>query len=1810
MKRRVSKNKEEKTPPATSAPQIEPDEPVHETVKRATKKRISRQARAESEAKETNDGRAGDQQTGNGSFVVVGVGASAGGLEAFKQLLTHLPIDTGMAFVLITHLDPKHESILTELLARATRLPVSEVQDGMVVAPDHVYVIPRNTSMAIEGGALRLRPRQEGRGVRRPIDTFLQSLAEDRNTRAIGVILSGSATDGTLGLEAVKAEGGITFAQTPKSAKYDSMPRSAIATGCVDFILSPEEIAKELASISRHPYVVPAATAEPDAEETAQPAGKNGFNRILAVLRRATGVDFSLYKANTLHRRIRRRMILNKLDELEEYARYLRENAAEVENLYQDILINVTSFFRNPEAFEVLKEKIFPRLIEKRTPDEPLRIWTLGCSTGEEAYSIAMAFMEIAGERSGHIPVQIFATDINEKGIERARAGLYSKDIAADVSPERLRRFFTEADGGYRVSKPLRDMCVFARQNVVVDPPFSRMDLISCRNLMIYLEPALQKQILPLLHYALKPTGILWLGSSETTGAAPGLFEPEDKRHRFYARKPAMERPRLGYLTGAKGRKMDRAPSAAEFMGATATNSEKEARREAARIILSRYAPASALINDEMNILQLHGDTTPYLEQSHGRATGNLLKLAHVDLLVALRAVVAEARKDESPVRKENLPVRYNEVTNKVNLEVIPIKHLPSPERHFLALFETAETADQGGMRKAGGRRRKSEEQQIKQLSQELAATRVYLQSVIEEYEAGNEELQSAGEEVQSSNEELQSINEELETSKEELESTNEELTTVNEELNNRNTELGRLNSDLANLLGNVQIPILMLDGQLRIRRFTPAAEKVLKLIPTDVGRPIGDLKLNLDYPDLERLIVEVIDTVSVKEVETRDSAGRWYSLRVRPYKTVDNKIDGAVVALVDIDALKQVERGIKAERDYAEAILRTARDPLVVLSADLRVQTANDAFYKTFKVAPDVTEGRLIYDLGNHQWDIPQLRQLLEEIIPRDSFFNEYEVTHEFQTIGKRAMLLNARRLDNPEGGPERILLGIGDVTQQLEAVAALRESEERFRTLANNAPALIWVTSPAGCEFVNREYLEFLGVGEEEVLGDKWANFVHPEDYEGYVNAFLKTASIRSRFEGEFRFRRRDGEYRWMHTVGTPRFEGSEFRGYVGSTIDIHERKLAETALAQLAAIVESSDDSIISTDSNGIIASWNKGAQKLFGYTAVEVVGKPVTILIPPEWGDEELHILECIRRGEQVDPYETVRRRKDGSEIDIWLTVSPIRDSTGKFIGASKIARDITDRKRAEAVVAQMAAIVESSDDAIISKDLNGIITSWNKGAQKLFGYTAEEVIGKSIRILIPPDRENEESYILDRIRRGEPIDHYETVRRRKDGSEIDISLMVSPIRDKAGKVLGASKIARDITERKRIEIEREELLRRESAARADAEKASRTKDEFLATVSHELRSPLNAILGWARMLSEKQLGQEKTAHAFEVIYRNARAQNQLIGDLLDVSRIISGKLRLELSEVELIPIIEAAMDVVRPAADAKNIRLISTLDPAARLAAVDPDRLQQIVWNLLSNAVKFTPAGGQVAVHLEPEDTRFTITVSDTGEGIEPEFLPFVFDRFRQFEGDAKRTHGGLGLGLAIVRHLVELHGGTISVTSPGKGRGATFTMRFPLRLGRMETSGDERARLEDAGEITRRRDSAPRRLRDLRVLVVDDELDARELLSSILTDYGAEVKSCASAAEALQTLDEWQPDVLVSDIGMPREDGYTFMRKVRARDPERGGRIPAVAVTAYARGRDERMALAAGYQMHIPKPVESDLLAASVASLAGVFSED
>ena len=932
-----------------------------------------------------------------------------------------------MAFVLVQHLDPTRASALTEILSRATAMPIAEVRDGMQVEPNHVYVIPPNTNMAVLHHRLSLMPRTDKHGLHLPIDYFLRSLAEDRRSRAVGVILSGTASDGTLGLKAIKAEGGITFAQDEQSAKYDGMPRSAIVSGFVDCVLPPEGIARELTRLSRHPYVM----LSREAQATEWASGEmDVLNKIFIVLRTHTGVDFTNYKHTTIRRRIQRRMLLHTMDRMDQYVHYLQQHADEVDALYQDLLINVTSFFRDPDAFRVLTKKMFPRLLKNRGADQSLRVWVPGCSTGEEAYSIAIIMLESIGDKRAEIPVQIFATDISTAAIEKARAGDYPKSIEQEVSAERLRRFFVKSEHGYQIKKAVRELCVFARQNAVKDPPFSKLDLISCRNVMIYLGPVLQKKLLPIFHYALKPDGLLMLGSSETIGGFSNLFVLADKKEKIYSKKPGRFVPVFGPATTER-------PGEARPRGDKPVSSGEELpvapslHKEVDGLLLSQYAPPGVLVNDDLRIVQFRGVTSPFLAPSPGEASLDLLQMVREGLRLDLHNAIQKARKTNERVRKEGVSIEPGNRSRRTNLDVIPFQSTSSKERFFLVVFEEAATGGAVAEKRAGrGKGRPVEHSPGAELRHELAATKEYLRTVLEEHDAGREELRSANEEIQSSNEELQSTNEELETAQEELQATNEELTTLNEELQTHNSELNQVNNDLINFLGNAHVPIVMVGGDLRIRRFTTAAQAVVNLIPADVGRPLGDIQPNVNVPDLGQLIFDVIDTLTACEREVQDRQGRWYSLRIRPYKTADGKIDGAVLVFMDIDAAKRTAASIEEAHDFADAIVETLRDPLVVLSPDLRVQRANAIFYKVFQVTPEDTQGRLVYELGNGQWNIPRLRQLLEEILPRDSVFNDFAVEHEFPRIGRKRMLLNARRIHGKDNELKAILLVIEDAT------------------------------------------------------------------------------------------------------------------------------------------------------------------------------------------------------------------------------------------------------------------------------------------------------------------------------------------------------------------------------------------------------------------------------------------------------------------------------------------------------------------------------------------------------------------------------------------------------------------------------------------------------------------------------------------------------------------------------------------------------------------------------------------------------------
>jgi two-component system CheB/CheR fusion protein len=976
------------------------------------------------------------------SFPIVGIGASAGGLEAFRRMLSELPANARMAYILVLHLPVDHVSMLSEILGRASALPVTELADDMRLEPDHVYVLPAGRDLEVRDGVALLSRRAAQAGQHRPIDHFFHSLAENQSHRAIGVILSGTASDGALGIQEIKAAGGITFAQDG-SAEQSSMPRSAIQTGAVDFVLDPADIARELARIATHPIVA----SEVDAQSEEVP----DLTPVIDELREVMGVDFSHYKPNTLYRRIARRIVLHKLEGLTEYVKLLRSSPAETESLYQDVLINVTKFFRDPEAFDALKKEVFPALTNNRSRHDPIRVWTLACSTGEEAYSIAMAFAEFAEELGRPVPLQVFATDLNAASVERARAAVYPRTAVSELNVQRVRRFFVEVDGSYRIAKPIRDACIFARHNVLADPPFSRVDLVSCRNMLIYLGTELQQKVIPILHYALQPSGYLWLGTSETIGSYRELFELKNTRYKIYAKRGAPAHLPISVTAAAV------APSV--LLGRSGPGAVPveprplDAQKEIDRLLIARYAPASVLVRSNLEIIQYRGNTAPYLAPAPGRASLSLLKMLREGLLLGVRSALERAKSEEMPVRQEGLVISSGESSRKVNVEVIPVRSGVDRADLFLVLFEDPpEPPPRQIPASFPEAAADAAAQEIGQLKQELAATREYLQSVIEQQEAANEELQSANEEVQSANEELQSINEELETSKEEVQSSNEELATVNDELHGRNAELAQTNNDLVNLLSSVQMAIVMLGPTLRIRRFTPMAERLLNLIPTDVGRPVSDIKVNFDVPELDQLVSEAVEKVEVREREVRDRHGRWYLLRIRPYRTLENKIDGAVIVLIDVDSLKRSQEMLRQQTE----LLNQAHEPIVMWELDGYASYWNKAAEETYGFSADQAIGRKTHELllttppfetfrdelaANGHWtgELVHTRRDGQKIIV------ESRMVIVTDTAGRK-LVVEANRPITHRKESERILRSLAD-----NLVAADRQKDEFLAMLAH---------------------------------------------------------------------------------------------------------------------------------------------------------------------------------------------------------------------------------------------------------------------------------------------------------------------------------------------------------------------------------------------------------------------------------------------------------------------------------------------------------------------------------------------------------------------------------------------------------------------------------------------------------------------------------------------------------------------------------------------------------------------------------------
>jgi two-component system, chemotaxis family, CheB/CheR fusion protein len=1464
-------------------------------------------------------------------FHIVGIGASAGGLDSLERLFTHFPTDTGMAFVVLQHLSPDFKSLMDELLSRRTRMRIRQAEHDMPVEPNTVYLLPPMKEMIIRRRRLLLNDRDPRHGLTLPIDLFLRSLAQDVGERAVAVILSGSGSDGSRGVQEISKAGGTVFCESPDTAQFNGMPLSAMRTGTVDQVLPPEEIARAVAALG-----------EPDTDVTAKAKGteERGVDAILRLLRDEYAIDFSHYKAGTVTRRIERRLAFNRSLDIDMYVEQLRGDPRELSSLYEDLLIGVTRFFRDDEAFEALEHRVIPELVERTEADEQIRVWVPGCATGQEAYSIAMLFHERLSARRRPVKVKILATDVHKSSLEAASAGLYSEEQVAGITPERLRQFFTLKPNGYQISQTLRESIVFAPHNLIRDAPFTKMDLIACRNLLIYFQPHAQKTVLTLFHFSLKPGGFLFLGSSESPGGLLDEFDTLDEHAKIYRKRRDIGLPRDLKLPLPRAATLPRVlPSAPHRSGGVSTQLLGVYDR-----LLERFMPPSFLVDEHGQLVDTFGGVEALLKVKSRRPTQNLLDMLGDDFRTVVSGALHRVRRDLESVRYP--AVMMPDSARQFSLIAEPLRDTHGTLTHVLISLVDAETAkaavlvppfadvlgaplDVAAHSSAALAGLSLDQQHA--LEEELAYTKEHLQAAVQEHETANEELQATNEELVAANEELQSTNEELH-------SVNEEMYTVNAEYQKKNVELQELNNDIEHLLNGTEVATMFLDRQLCIRKFTPRIAETFQVIPQDVGRPLQTFAHDLLYPTLMADIERVLQEGITVETQTWDKRQRCLFLRILPYRA------------------------------------RT-------------------------KEATDTSFG------------VPIERYL----------------------------------------APDGVVLTLTDIS-------ALEHARAR---------------------------------------------------------------------------------------------------------------------LAQLSAIVESSDDAIIGKTLDGVITTWNAGATRLYGYTAEDAIGRHASFIYPASRKEEIDFVLQQIRSGRPVDRLETERLRKDGTVVNVSVTFSPIFDSSNTVVGVSGISRDITQLLRARQEIAdreeRIRLLLDSTAEAIYGIDLSGVCIFCNASCARLLGYESPAaLIGKQMHPLIHHTKPDgtpyvpEQSPIYQAMRHREGSHVEDEVIWRADGTSFPAEYWSHPILRK-DELIGAVVTFLDVTERRKAEQEIQDGVRR--------------REEFLAMLSHELRNPLAAILSATRVLENASWTDEACNEAGEVVARQANHMSRLLDDLLDVARITRGRIALRPELVDVRDTARSAIEALGPFMAERGSRLTVEISDGPLYVIGDPARLQQIQANLLSNASKYSPRGGPIRFELRQENGRAMIRVRDEGRGIPPEMIPRMFDLFVQGDQSIARSEGGLGIGLTLLRSLVELHQGQVEAHSDGPGKGSTFTVWLPLA----------------PAAAVNREDPAIERVPAVQtVVLVEDQVDARRMMQLLLEAEGVRVFTAGDGLEGAVLIERVRPDLALVDLGLPVMSGFELARRVR-QDPD-NSRTRLIALSGYGRDTDIQAALAAGFDEHVTKPPDPDRL--------------
>jgi two-component system CheB/CheR fusion protein len=1429
-------------------------------------------------------------------FPVVGIGTSAGGVEALIRFFSGMPDDSGCAFVVVMHLAPTRESMLAALIGRATSMPVVQVENGVAVEADHVYIGPPGHHVEIEHGRLRLRPMPARSAKPTGIDHFMISLASDLRDRAIGVVLTGTEHDGTLGIKAIKSEGGFVIAQLPSQAAHPGMPTSAVATGLVDRQLSIDDMPQAIMDFAR---LEPELHARPpDAEAAPAQAHHIVLQQILETVHSQMGLDFRGYKTPMLQRRVRRRMALARIPDMAGYLDYLTATPAETKALSDEFLISVTEFFREPESWDVLAQEVVPEILGGKEFGAQVRVWVPACATGEEAYSLAMVFLEHPRIVDRALKLQVFATDVDRHALDLARKGRYPRTIEHSVSRERLERFFLDSGAAYQVRKELRETVMFAPQNLASDPPFSHMDMVSCRNLLIYMLPELQRKVLDVFHFALEPHGYLALGKSETASGMSAMFAPASQRARIYRR--------VG-PTGQAGIRLPPMPGGRPEVGRAPAPSSREPDygRLVRDALIDQQIAAAVLIDGEGRTLYFYGRLHAFLQHPEGAPITDLFGMLRDDLRPQLRAAVHKASTSHERVEAVAALASKEEADQPVRMVVTPLSKRAGNDL-LLVSFERV-------IRKPIAAVGQGDGPALRALETELRNTKRELRTAIEELESTNEELKVANEEAMSMNEELQSANEELETSKEELQSVNEELSTVNNQLQEKVDELEAVNDDLGNLLTSTHIATLFLDRQLNIKRYTPAATRLFRLIPGDINRPLSDIASHADLPNLYTDARLVLERLTPMEQEVRLGSGECYLRRILPYRTQEDRIDGVVITFIDIT---DVRRAAEGQRRFA-ALMQASSDAIVVIDLNGRVLAWNRGAELMYGHAEadviNVDFGTLLPADGREQHNGCLKRVLNGERIPAFDVRRQrrdgtvFDVSASYTMVG--------------EGGhPTAVALIERDVTAQKRAQHELRESEERFRLLADSAPVLIWMSRPDGSiEFANREFCAFTGLSADALVGRRWTELLHRDDVDAVAQRLASPGPDDGRVVTTAQLRAADGSHRWMKLSATQR-------------------------------------------------------------------------------------------------------------------------RDAHGAP---------------------------------------HGLV-----------------------------------------------------------GSMADIDAQISA----------------------------------ERALRA----ADQRKDEFLAMLGHELRNPLVPIRNAAEVLNRAAGGDSRVQWVRDTLVRQVDHVTRLVDDLLNISLVTRGALRLQLEPVNVAQAIERAIEAASTLVKRKGHRLDVTLPQDPLWVEGDNIRLTQIFENLLTNAAKYTDRGGQLGVTAEQNGEHAVVRISDNGLGIAPGMQNRIFDLFVQDERAVDRSQGGLGIGLALVRHLVHLHHGEVQASSEGLGKGCEFVVRLPL----LPVSAlPAPAPAPEAGTGGKGR-----------ILIVDDDADSNESTTMVLRLYGHEVESATGLEGALEHARQLRPQIALVDLALPRHDGYEVLRRLRAMPEMRDAKY--VAVSGFGRPEDFQRTHQAGFERLLVKPVD------------------